>query len=329
MKKIAVIYTGGTIGMQNSPQGLVPCAESLRAPLQKIARPEWAVSLIALTPLIDSSNAGPAQWAQICSTLQAQETLFDGFVVIHGTDTLAYTAAALAFLLPNFSRPVILTGAMRPISAEESDGWHNLQDALSAASQPNWPMCVVFARRAWQATRVRKNDSCADDAFATPNQAPLYDFSSGAPYPDFMAETNQSPQAIELRTDLRVPVLWIAPGAGVDVLADALQPSTCDGAILLTYGAGNAPDHPALLQAVAQMSAANRPVINVAQVWNSTVNMGTYAAGAGLAQAGAISAGNMTLEAAFVKLICVLSMNHDAIEAIKTAFSCEWAGEFV
>lgn len=329
MKKIAVIYTGGTIGMQASPQGLVPSAESLRAPLDKMARPDWAISLIALTPLIDSSNAGPAQWVQIQSTLQAQETQFDGFVVIHGTDTLAYTAAALAFLLPNFSRPVILTGAMRPISAEDSDGWHNLQDALTAASQPNWPICVVFARRAWQATRVRKNDSCADDAFSTPNQAPLYDFSSGAPYPDFSTVAAQSPQLMPLQTNLRVPVLWIAPGAGVDVLANTLDPSQCDGAILLTYGAGNAPDHPALLQAVAQMTAANRPVINVAQVWNSSVNMGTYAAGAGLAQAGAISAGNMVLEAAFVKLICVLSMDYGSIETIKQAFSREWRGELV
>ncbi len=294
--KILVIYTGGTIGMVRTAAGFAPSAGLVEAELQKLGAElehGFALSLATLVPAIDSANASPLDWNRIADEIVAAYQTHDAFVVIHGTDTLAFTASALCFALEGLGKPVILTGAMVPLSEPGSDGSANLADALRAAQSSAPGVWVQFAGKLLHGARARKVHSSAFDAFTA---------GDAAVPPCRPAGRLQ----FHRYADASVSVLTVAPGGCTSVFEYAM--GHCDGVILRCYGAGTAPDTPGLRAGLAAAKQRGIPVVAVSQSDGGGAAMGTYASGSFLVEAGVIDGGAMTVEAAYAKLTHVLGL---------------------
>lgn len=291
---ICIIHTGGTIAMQAGADGLAPEQGVLEAGLDALAHAGGAfgpTEVVALDPLIDSANARFADWNRIAQVVMAGQGRYRGFVVTHGTDTLAFTAAALSFCLIGLKAPVVLTGSMLPFGADGSDAPRNLGDALQAAGSAPAGVWVQFAGKLMQGARVRKAHSHSFDAFtAAPAARPA--LRAGAP----MYLAYGAPE---------IAILTMAPNTSARAIAAALQ--VCDGAVLRVFGAGTMPNDPNLAAALMAAAARGALMIAVSQSPDGGVALGTYAAGAALLRAGVVDGGQITPEAAYAKLANALA----------------------
>ncbi|MGM0986136.1 MAG: asparaginase [Pseudomonadota bacterium] len=321
---VLVIYTGGTLGMVESDHGLTPGSRieaRLRRALAHLP-PGRQASLPAFEVLeterpIDSSSATPDVWQRLAVLVARHYRRHAGIVILHGTDTLAWTASSLAFQLPGLDRPVILTGAMRPLEAEDSDAVTNVEDALRFALMPRLQeVAICFAGRLLRGCRTRKWHAEAADAFISPNQPllgerlddevvlypgrGLADTQRGAPRFELADYT-----ALEAGGVVRL-ALW--PGIQAWQLEAWLDDDRVRGAVLEVWGSGNLPDDPALAGALARASGEGKLLAALSQCPLGPVAFGDYAAGRGLADAGVLSADDMTPEATFTKLVHLLSL---------------------
>lgn len=252
--------------------------------------------VLPLTPLIDSANATPADWSRIARALIKHHNEFDGFVVTHGTDTLAYTAAALCFALEGLRKPVIVTGSMLPLTVDGNDGIRNLSDALDAAQLAPAGVWVQFAGKRLHGARVRKTHSSALDAFDAPED----------PMPPRLA--GPAPRLWDYGAP-DIAVLSMAPGVSQRVVGQVLD--LCDGVVLRCFGSGTVPETPALASGLAAAFKRGAPVIAVSQCPEGRLALGTYAAGALLIDNGVVDGRDMTVEAAYAKLAHVLAYSTD------------------
>lgn len=296
--RIHVTYTGGTIGMVDSPRGLVPGADPenrLDAALKEAGRSIGGISLTALSPLIDSSDATPESWQRIIDDLRAGASEADAFVVLHGTDTMAHTCAALSYALTDLGRPVVVTGSQLPLGAVGSDAAPNIAGALrAAASRRARGVGLFFGHRLLAGNRAVKASSWAFDAFDSPAVAPLA--RAGAGWPDPRPYTRQDAVVIDL-----------FPGITAARLEAMLTPRP-DAVILRAFGVGNIPDgEPGLTDVLASAIGAGTAVVVISQCHQGGVRLGRYAAGDALARAGAVGGADMTPEAAYVKAVFLLS----------------------
>lgn len=330
-KRIYLAYTGGTIGMQPSSEGYVPrpgyLAQALAAmpELDRLEMPE--VELGEYQPLIDSSNMTPANWQQIADDIARRYAEFDGFVVLHGTDTMAFTAAALAFMFEDLDKPVILTGSQIPLAQLRSDGRENLLNSLYvAAHYPIPEVGLFFNNRLLRGCRATKADAEGFEAFASPNFPPLLDagirIRTGAGVVSPGCQRRVKVQPINAQP---IGVISLYPGISAAVIRNAVQ-QPVKALILRSYGVGNAPQAPDFLDALAEASARGIVVVNLTQCLRGSVNMGGYATGHGLRQRGVISGGDMTLEATLAKLHYLLSQQLPADE-IRAACERSLRGE--
>lgn len=310
-KKILAIYTGGTIGMQETPGGLAPCKGFLATALNQLNLP--AHDLLEYSPLIDSSAATPALWQHIAQDIETQYDHYSGFVVIHGTDTLSYTAAALALQLQNIRKPVIVTGAMQPIGTVDGDAESNLALAFYWASQANLgQVAVAFSDFLFSGARVRKLDAQGRHAFASPHLEPLT--TGRLPLQPSSNMGHGHLHRIHFNPNLRVLAVKLYPGS-LDWIAHALSLQPADALLLESYGSGNLPRHAPLESVVSQLIDSGKLVAQVSQCWKGLVSR-TYAAGDHYAALGVLSAGNMTPEAALCKLFMAANM--------RTAMGQKW-----
>ncbi|WP_345793607.1 asparaginase domain-containing protein [Thauera sp. JM12B12] len=329
--RVLVLHTGGTIGMARSPDGYRPMpgfGAVLRRQLAGVSGLP-AFDLVELPQPIDSANLQPAQWTTIAAELVARWDDYRGFVVLHGTDTMAWTASALSFMLRGADRPVILTGAQVPLVEPRSDALANLQAALVLAARLECgEIGLFFGRRLLRGNRSTKSSSTAFDAFSSPNAPALAEvgieigIDAGQLLPagarDF-ARPVFDPRA--------VAVLTVHPGLSarqVDALTDdpALR-----GLVLCSYGAGNLPDaEPGLIDALARAVARGVVVVNRTQCAHGPVVQGAYATGAALARIGVVPAADMTLESAFAKLHVLLATHADPAR-VRTLFATALCGE--
>lgn len=309
---LLLIHTGGTIGMSQTAQGFAPKLGVVEDALNRIQNSgtfEPTVDLHILEPLIDSANAGPVDWSRISSVIAASHDAYDGFVVTHGTDTLAYTAAALCFALEGLAKPVIVTGSMLPLTIPGNDGERNLIDALRASTNAPTGVWVQFSGQRLHGARTRKSHSTDFDAFRSePSQTPPV----------------QSSQAFvnHVFKPAKVAILAMAPGLPTDMFQYAAE--QCDGLVLRCYGSGTAPESAGLEKALKTAAARGIPVLAVSQCPEGGIAFGTYAAGSILRDNGVIDGRDMTVEAAYTKMLHALSVEGETCERLSRSL----CGEF-
>lgn len=333
-KRIYILYTGGTIGMQASENGYVPSGGfdaliSEKIPLHmSSALP--AYNLEELDDLIDSSNAKPEDWRVIADKITQNYEQYDGFIILHGTDTLGYTASALSFMLRGLNKPVIVTGSQIPLSELRNDAQDNLVTAIHlAGSMQITEVCVYFNGFLLRGNRTTKVKSTGFDAFDSPNYPWLGKVGINVDIGQFGQYTPDNTPAFELPTygQHTVAPIRIYPGINAKHLKHLLS-YPADAFILISYGVGNAPDEePEFLQLIADKINEGTVIVNVSQCSYGGVAPGSYATGSSLAKTGIINGRDITFEACFCKLHHLLSLGLGQ-QAITKMMGTPLAGEF-
>ena len=336
--RILIVYTGGTIGMTEdlATGALVPFSfDHLMRNVPKIGRLGYALDHVELDPPIDSSNMNPAIWAKVAKMIVDAYDRFDGFVVLHGTDTMAYTASALSFMLPGLAKPVILTGSQLPIGEIREDGTENLITALQIAAArraDGGPMvqevAIAFGRHLWRGNRATKVSSTNFGAFRSFNYPPLADMDLHIVYRErLLARPDATAKlAPAYAMDDAVAVTFLYPGITEAVLRPQLEAPGVKAVVLRTFGAGNAPTEPWFTACVADAVRAGKVVVNVTQCPAGGVEEKRYATGDALAKAGVVPGLDMTCEAALTKLMHLFGQGLSAAE-VAAAVTRPLAGE--
>lgn len=316
-KRIYIAYTGGTIGMKKSKNGYIPVAgyvSDVVKGLTELHRPEMPdFDIHEYEPVIDSSNMTPNDWQFIADDIKSRYNDYDGFVVLHGTDTMAYTASALSFMFENLTKPVIVTGSQIPLSELRSDGQLNLLNSLFlAAYYPVAEVGLFFNNKLYRGNRTTKADSTGFNAFESPNCDPLITagisikVELGKLVPD--SESHRTGLVVHNMLHQPIGVVSLYPGISHLVIKNILaQP--VNALIIQSYGVGNAPEDPLLLSEIKQAHERGILVVNRTQCHRGMVNMDGYATGHALKDAGVLSACDMTLEACLTKIHHLLSQS--------------------
>ncbi len=317
-KKILIIHTGGTIGMVPTENGFAPKQGVLLEELKNIrdlSSPDMPVwDLIEFEPLLDSTNIRYEQWNSIADSIALYYDKYDGFVVLHGTDTLAYSASALSFMLEGLDKPVVFTGAQIPLCELRSDGRDNLITSMMiAADGVIREVSLCFGDSILRGNRAIKYSADGMMAFTSPNfnkhaDAGItieYNHASINEYEK--TSLHSGPLNIVKLNESRIAVIKIVPGIQFDIF-EPIMLESLDGLVLETFGKGNIPDYDtALSRLISEASRCGTIVVVCTQCPAGTVSLGTYKAGSALVEAGAVSGGNMTTEAVITKLTYLLS----------------------
>jgi L-asparaginase len=312
---VLLIHTGGTIGMDKTKDGFAPREGVVESAVDDLCRSQkitTPVDIRTLAPLIDSAQARPGDWHRIAQTIFDTYQSFEGFVVTHGTDTLAFTSGALCLALAGLGKPVIVTGSMLPLTVDGNDGSRNLKDALLTAQNAAPGIWVQFAGHRLHGARVRKSHSRAFDAF----EADACDDAPLVPAPHLL---------LNAVTEHKVGVVSVTPGTCTDLIDYAAE--QCDGLVLRCFGSGTAPDSPEMRAALSKAYKRKIPVIAVSQCPEGGMRLGTYAAGKVMRDTGVIDGRDMTVEMSFVKLQYCLSL-HANFEDRQRYLSTRLCGEF-
>lgn len=313
-KRVYIAYTGGTIGMRRTDAGYSPAPNSLQQQMESIAElgdpsiPSYTIH--EYDPLLDSSNMTPREWVKIAHDIAANYDRYDGFIVLHGTDTMAYTASALPFMLQGLRKPVILTGSQIPLCEVRNDARENLITSLLIAASYAIPeVCLYFGGRLLRGCRATKVSADGFAAFDSPNFPPLGTVGVDIEINWDLVRKPRGSSALEVQDFARpvVSALRLFPGISPELIRNVLRPPL-QGLVLETYGVGNGPDQDEeFLAALADATRRGVVIVDCTQCLEGTVNLGEYATGSALEDAGVISGFDMTAEAALAKLYYLFS----------------------
>ena len=329
MKKILLIHTGGTLGMMPMDPGEMLAPGNFQNEILEIV-PEinrLANIEVRIPFNLDSSDIGHKEWDLLAKMIYDSKDEFDGFVIIHGTDTMVYTAAALSFSLLNFPSPVVLTGAQRPLSKLRTDARSNLIDAVQLAAMNISEVIIVFGQRVLRGNRAKKLSTNSYLAFDSPNYPHLGEIGVTIDLDRKQCRKQQGKFIFRPGFDSRVLVFPVHPSTYIECLYSLID-SPVQALILQGFGVGNIPatadaDWIALIR---RFTEAGKIVFMTSHSLRGGIDLGLYQSGQQALKAGAQSMGKMTVEAGFVKMQKILTMSSDRDEIIRL-FSEDWAGE--
>jgi len=313
--KILIIYTGGTIGMMENPhtRALEPFDfDHLIENVPKIQMLDYDIDNYQFQHPIDSAAMSSEHWAQIAEVIENNYSGFDGFVVLHGTDTMAYTASALSFMLDNLHKPVIITGSQLPIGEVRTDGEENLITALQIAAARDAdgnPMvqevAILFENNLWRGNRSTKRSADNFDAFSSNNYPELARIGLGIHFnrDALLRTSSRRPLKVQYKMDNDVVILDLFPSIRETTVRHILNTPDVKGVVLKTFGAGNAPDTQWFINAIKDANERGIVVVNITQCPNGSVYPDRYATGKALSEAGCVSGRDLTPEAAVTKLM--------------------------
>jgi len=331
-KRVYIAYTGGTIGMRRTRSGYRPQPGYLQGQLAAMAElrnPSMpAFTVHEYEPLLDSSNMTPREWVKIARDIARNYRRYDGFVVLHGTDTMAYTASALPFMLPGLGKPVVITGSQIPLCEVRNDARENLITSLLIASGYDIPeVCLYFGGKLIRGCRAVKVSADGFAAFDSPNLPPLGVVGTDIEinWPLVRKATGRF-RIEEIAAPVVVSALRLFPGIAPHLVRNVLRPPL-QGLVLETYGVGNAPDRDEeFIAAIAEATERGVVIVDCTQCLEGAVDLGEYATGSALARAGVISGYDMTAEAALTKLYYLFSRG-DSPSRVKREMLRDLRGE--
>ena len=323
MTNILVIYTGGTIGMKQHHETGVWQPFNFEQIIEEVPvlkKFGFTIDTLSFDPVIDSSEVQPSFWVKLAELIAGHYAKYDGFVILHGTDTMSYTASALSFMLENLEKPVILTGSQLPIGMLRTDGMENLVSAIeiAAAKENGHPcvpeVCIFFENQLFRGNRTTKDNAEQFKAFRSANYPALAKAGThikfNMPAIQYPAQWGR-PLKTNTRLDNNVAILKIFPGISPKIIDSTLNIKDLRALILETYGSGNAPTATWFIHALKQAVDKGIILVNITQCAAGSVEMEKYETGLALKKAGVLSGYDSTTEAALTKLFFLIGQYKD------------------
>ena len=334
-RHILIIYTGGTIGMiKNQKTGVLDTfnLEHLLKHVPEIREFDYDIQACQFNPPIDSSDFMPEHWKNIVHIIVDNYIKFDGFVILHGTDTMAYTASALSFMLQDINKPVILTGSQLPIGILRTDGKENIINAVEFAAAHNngkpviTEVAVCFGQYLYRGNRVTKCNADNFNAFTAYNEQPLAVTGVDIKYHFNILYKPKGNFVPHFQMNQHVIAITLFPGISPNIIQHVMEDSEIQGIVLRTFGSGNAPKQQWLIKAITKANKQGKVIVNITQCQKGIVEMGRYQTGYQLYQAGVVNGRDMTVECAVTKLMFLLAQNLSP-EKIRELMAANLAGE--
>jgi L-asparaginase len=334
---ILIIYTGGTIGMVHDPEtgSLVPIDfRHISDHVPELRKFGYDLHSISFNPVKDSSNIDPSVWVKMVEIIEESYNDFDGFVILHGTDTMAYTASALSFMLENLAKPVILTGSQLPIGLLRTDGRENLITAIeiAAAKENGLPavpeVCIYFDNKLTRGNRTTKMSAEHFDAFYSPNYHPLAEVGLHLKYFNNLISYSAKDQKliVHKKFDTNVAILKLFPGINRKLVQAITKTEGLRGLIMETFGSGNAPTYQWFIDDIKRYIDNGGIILNVTQCHGGSVEMGLYETSRMMIAIGVVSGKDITSEASVTKLMHLLG-RYSSREKVVQSLNISLAGE--
>ena len=337
--KVLLIYTGGTIGMNRNPatRALEPFDfEHLLNNVPELEQFDTQIDTHQFLPPIDSSDMSPMKWSELCHTIADHYDQYDGFVVLHGTDTMAYTASVLSYMLENLTKPVIFTGSQLPIGQLRTDGKENLITSIEIAAAKDDEghalvpeVGIYFGGHLLRGNRTTKQSAEEFNAFESFNFPHLVEAGVNISYhhdrilkPDF-----GRPMTPHFELDNNVIIFSLFPGIREDLIRHIIQTPNLKSIVMRTFGSGNAPQQPWLLNALREGTQNGKVIVNISQCMQGAVEMSRYDCGYHLQEAGVISGRDSTVEAAVTKLMYLQNLYKDDPQTVRHLMTQSLRGE--
>jgi L-asparaginase len=325
---VLIIYTGGTIGMIHDPEtgSLVPIDfQNITDHVPELQKFGYDIQSFSFNPVKDSSNIDPSVWIKMAEAIEENYERFDGFVVLHGTDTMAYSASAMSFMLENLRKPVIFTGSQLPIGLLRSDGRENLITAIEiAAAKENGlslvpEVCIYFDNELTRGNRTTKYSAEHFDAFNSPNYPPLAEVGLHLKFNYNLIRYSDPSGSLIVHKEFNtnVGVLKLFPGIGRNLVHAVINTTDLRGLIIETFGSGNAPTYSWFIEELRSFISGGGIIFNVTQCHGGSVEMGLYETSREMLAAGVISGKDITSEASVTKLMHLLGICSSRDEVIR------------